>query len=298
MNIFDIETEASRLRLILLKPIPARNKLLHLHNFFTLVENNGSVNLLESYLLEFAVTYTNLVADFDIKGTDPDLLQSIISQAEKLSSIFPEPANKSTLDAGIDQLRLRYEQLINIMNGGRTADKPDSLYMPLLIKDTDSVEGNYGLISSLSVQLKPCRDENKFHIIPSGLESDPSLKEQAADSLGNALRITAQYTKHKQKYWEIYIDFENKQGEYTGSSFGMLLVLKLVEEILRFYDSSTKIFSKSSAALSGQVDTRGNIPSLSEDIIRKKTRVVFYSDSPLFIVPEDDCLLQKTRSGS
>ena len=160
--------------------------------------------------------------------------------------------------------------------------------MPLLIKDTDSVEGNYGLISSLSVQLKPSIEENKSHIIPSGLESDPSLKVQAADSLANALRITAQYTKHKQKYWEIYIDFENKQGEYTGSSFGMLLVLKLVEEILRFYDSSTKIFSKSSAALSGQVDTGGNIPSLSEDIIRKKTRVVFFSDSPLFIVPEDD----------
>ena len=115
MNIFDIETEALKLRLILLKPIPARNKLLHLHNFFTLVENNGSGNLLESYLLEFAVSYTNLVADFDVKGTDPELLQIIIRQAEKLSGIFPEPANKSTLDAGIEKLKLRYEQLINIM---------------------------------------------------------------------------------------------------------------------------------------------------------------------------------------
>ena len=190
-------------------------------------------------------------------------------------------------ESSLSILQEKYNNLKAVLSGKESGERP-CICLPLLQGGNEKFENDYGVLSTLSVQIKPVENADNFHIIPGTGEPDPLLREQAENSLVNAVRIAGRFTKIKNKFWDVYIDFENKTGEYTGTSFGVLLVLKLVEEILRFYDSPIKIFSNTLAAITGAVDEDGSIPALSKDIISAKTKIVFFSGIKQFIIPEDD----------
>lgn len=287
MDILALETEASKLRINLLKKNSDRGKLYHLYSFFDLILQHDSRNAVESYLLEFTSQYCGLISKASFRGVDPAVVNAVLAQVQRIKELYPE-ADRDIINNSVDILQKEYDNLVSILDGSNVNAPVKRMDLPLLEKGNISFEGDYGYLSTLNVKLAHRTDENKFHIIPGSGEPDAALKKQVDDSLSNALRIAGNYVKVRHLYWDVYIDFENKSGEYSGSSFGMLVVVKLVEELLRYYDSPVKIFSNSASALTGTVDDKGNIPSLSNDIIAQKTKTVFYSDTEVFIIPEDD----------
>ncbi len=287
MNILLLETEASRLRISLLKKISHREKLFHLYLFFDLLLKYDSHNAVESYLLEFTSQYCSVISNVSFRGVDPAVVNAVLTQLQRVIELYPEE-DKDIINNSIIYLQKEYHYLLSVLNGSNKTTPVKRMVLPLLEKGSISFEGDYGYLSTLSVKLTPRSDESKFHIIPGRGEPDSELKQQADNSLTNALRIAGNYVKVKHRFWDVYIDFENKSGEYSGSSFGMLLVVKLVQELLSYYDSPVKIFSYSASAVTGAVDEKGNIASLSTEIIAQKTKTVFYSDTEAFILPEDD----------
>ena len=286
MDILHLETEASKLRIKLLKTIPARNKLFILYSFFHLLLEEKNRNIAESYILEFGKTYFDLISKIDLAGIHPEVVKVIIEQSKQILSAYPEDDSPYLL-SNVSSLEEKNKRLNAVLEGSESVGNA-VVSLPLLQKESEKFEDDYGVLSTLSVQVKPVSGENKFHIIPGRGEPDAELKQQAENSLVNALRIAGKYAKIKHSIWDVYIDFENKTGEYSGSSFGALLVLKLVEEILRYYDSPTKIFSNAPAAITGAVDKHGSIPSLTPDIVAVKTKIIFFSGVKQFIIPEDD----------
>jgi hypothetical protein len=286
MDILHLETEASKLRIKLLKTIPARNKLFFLYSFFRILLEEKNRNIAESYILEFGKTYFDLISKIDLAGIHPKVVEVIIEQSKQLLAAYPEDDSPYPASC-ISSLEEKNKKLSAFLEGGVSVGTA-VVSLPLLQKESEKFEDDYGVLSTLSVQVKPVSGENKFHIIPGRGDPDAELKQQAENSLVNALRIAGRHAKIKHSSWDVYIDFENKTGEYSGSSFGALLVLKLVEEILRYYDSPTKIFSNVPAAITGAVDKQGNIPSLTPDIVAVKTKIIFFSDVKQFIIPEDD----------
>ncbi len=288
MDILHLETEASKLRIKLLKTIPPRNKLFLLYTFFQLLLEEKNRNIAESYLLEFGNQYFDLLSRIEVSGLKSALINDIIRQSKQVQAVYPGD-DKAFPESHISILEKKYQNLMEVLSGHDSIETPCT-FLPLLQKESQKFDDDYGVMSTLSVQIKPVAEENKFHILPGQGEPDAGLIKQAQSSLVNAVRIAKRYTKIKHQYWDVYIDFENKTGEYRGSSFGVLLVLKLAEEILRFYDSPTKIFSNISAALTGALDEDGNIPPLTKEIIDVKTKIVFFSRIRQFIIPEEDFL--------
>ena len=286
MDILHLETEASKLRIKLLKTIPARNKLFFLYSFFHLLLEEKNRNIAESYILEFGKTYFDLISKIDLAGIHPKVIEVIIEQSKHLLEAYREDDSSNPASC-VSSLEEKYKRINAVLEGSVSVGTA-AVSLPLLQKESEKFEDDYGVLSTLSVQVKPASGENKFHIIPGRGEPDAELKQQAENSLVNALRIAGRHAKIRHSSWDVYIDFENKTGEYSGSSFGALLVLKLVEEILRYYDSPTKIFSNAPAAITGAVDKQGNIPSLTPDIVAVKTKIIFFSDVKQFIIPEDD----------
>ncbi len=286
MDILHLETEASRLRIKLLKTIPLRNKLFLLYSFFHLLLEEKNRNIAESYLLEFGNLYFELISRIEVYGINPCLADKILDQSKQVLSVYSGD-DKLFPESCISVLQQKYSNFSDVLSGSNAEEHP-FVCLPLLQSESETFEEDYGVISTLNVQIKPGGTENKFHIIPGRGEPDAGLKEQANNSLVNAVRIAGKFIKIKNKFWDVYIDFENKTGEYSGSSFGVLLVLKLVEEILRFYDSPTKILSNTSAALTGAVSYDGSIPPLTKDIISLKTKIVFFSGIKKFVIPEED----------
>ncbi len=286
MDILHLETEASKLRIKLLKTIPTRDKLFLLYSFFHILLVEKNKNIAESYILEFGAQYLDLVTKIEVSGMNPGRTEDIIKQAKQVLAVYPGE-DKSFPESCISLLEEKYKDLKAVLSGTESGTLP-CVCLPLLQGEREKFEEDYGVLSTLSVQIKPGDKGNKFHIIPGRGEPPSELREQAENSLVNAVRIAGRFIKIKHSFWDVYIDFENKIGEYSGSSFGVLLVLKLVEEFLRFYDSPIKIFSNTSAALTGAVDKLGNIPSLTKDIVSAKTKIVFFSGISQFIIPEED----------
>ncbi len=291
MDILHLETEASKLRIRLLKTIPPRNKLFLLYTFFRLLLKERNRNIAESYFLEFGSQYFSLVSKIEVTGVNPALVEGIIKQSKQVLTVYPGE-NLTNPESCINTLEENYKKLVAALSDGDFAET-SSPYLPLLLRESEKFDDDFGILSTLSVQVKPVDDEDKFHIIPRSGEPDAEITNQAKNSLFNAVRIAGSFTKIKHKYWDVYIDFENKTGEYTGSSFGVLLVLKLVEEILRFYDSHTKIYSNISAALTGAVNNDGNVPPLDEKIASVKTKIVFFSDIKQFVIPQEDYIFSR-----
>ncbi len=286
MDILHLETEASKLRIKLVKTTPPRNKIFLLYSFFQLLLDEKNRNIAESYLLEFDSQYYHLLSRIEVTGINPALIEAILKQSIQVLPLSPVE-NKTSCEASISILKVKFEKLTAVLSGENSSEDV-CVCLPLLQKEGEKFDRDYGILSTLGVQVKPVEGNSKFHIIPGRGEPEPELKLQVENSLVNALRIAGKYTKIKHSSWDVYIDFENKTGEYKGSSFGVLLVLKLVEEILRFYDPPTKIYSDVSAALTGTVNEDGTVPPLTKDIIAAKTKIVFFSAVRQFIIPEDD----------
>ena len=288
MDILQLETEASKLRIYLLKNKLQRHKLFLIHSFFKTLLEESSKNIIESYLLEFIDNYTRYLSALDISGLNPVLIELIIKQAEIIDSNYLDEKTNLNLKTSILYLKAKYFSLIDILNGKEMTHPNKDISFPLLEIEPDKIDVDYGMLGTISVQLKPNLSDNRFHIIPGNEEPDEMLKDQVENALNNAIKIASKYTKLKHNYWEIYIDFGLKSACYSGNSFGVLLVLKLVEEILRYYDSPTKILSNTSAAFTGSVDKNGYTKTLSKDIITQKIKIIFYSGTKIFVLPDDD----------
>ncbi len=288
MDILYLETEASKLRIHLLKNPSQRNKLFLIYFFFNTLLNETDRNVTESYILEFIGNYSELLSSVNISGAKPDIIENLIKQAKKISDDFMNAEYKVNLMTSIETLTNKFNDLISILNGNETDVMAEGISLPLLEKGVRAAEDDYGILGTLSVQIKPNKTENKFHVIPSNQELNAIVKNQINYALINAIRIASEYTKLKYEFWEVYIDFEIKSGEYSGNSFGMLLVLKLVEEFLRLYDAPIKVLSNSYIVLTGAVNNSGIVSSLTKEIISQKIKIVFYSGMKIFVLPDDD----------
>ena len=288
MDILHLESEASKLRIHLLKNKLQRNRLFLIYNFFGQLLKESDKNIIESYLLEFISTYSNLLSAINISGLKPHVTEDLIMQAEYIGKNFLTAEQKSRLKNSLADLKQRFINLLFFLDGNDKLSSASPICLPLIEKSAEAVFDDYGILASLSVQIKPNSSADNFHVNPSNGEPDPVLKDQLNSALMNAIRIAGEYLKFKHSFWDIYIDFEVKSVEYNGASFGLILVLKLVEEFLRFYDSPTKIKSNTGIALTGAVNNNGNIPGLTNEIISQKTKIVFYSRVKIFVLPVED----------
>ncbi len=288
MDILQIETEASKLREKLSKTNSLRITLLQIFIFYKILLKEDHKNAIESYLLEFIDVYSKLLSLIDISGLHPSLTAELLNQASNIEENYISGERKILLNNSIIVVKEKNEQLNEALKGNEYNHSNVTVSFPLIQKGLEIFKNDFGLLGSLSVQLKPNKSGNNYHVIPSNYELDPLLNKQIEDALKNAVRIAGNYIKIKDNYWDVYVDFGNTLAEYSGNSFGLTLVLYLVEELLRFYDSPTKIISNSNLVLTGAVDNYGKVPSLSKEIIQQKTKIVFYSTSKIFVIPEDD----------
>ena len=81
------------------------------------------------------------------------------------------------------------------------------------------------------------------------------------------------------------MQFNNRRGDYIGDSLGAAMTLFFLEELLNFYDSAYRITAVDKIAITGGVSVDGRMKPVSDNIIQKKTAIIFYSDISTFVVP-------------
>jgi len=145
-----------------------------------------------------------------------------------------------------------------------------------------------GLLETISVHLRRTKETGKFIIVPSGKELEKRLMDQVKISWEAAIEKSKKYLRKKTDRLEVVIRFDKRLGYYTGDSLGTALAILFLEEILKFYNSPVIINKNSVVAITGGMDKDANILPVSEEIIKEKIEVVFYSGINLFVVPKPD----------
>ena len=287
--ILHIENKRSELIEFLEELNSKRAKLFYLYNFLSVLFTSGNKQLINSYLSEFIDDYFDLVAAFDPFCIDPKLTENIISQSyEVLNYRSPASAKEQYTDS-INSLEQKLNDLKKYLSGGGESISQGRFYFPLL-EENQNIQNNFrfGLIESVSVQIKKADDKNSFNIIPSERELEQRIKHQVETSWNLAVAYAAKHIRKLSPYHDVIISFDNKSGIVEGNSSGAALTLTFIKELLKLYNASIFFTTPADTAYTGGQDTDGIITSVSGEIIKAKTEAVFFSGIKTFALPALD----------
>ena len=181
------------------------------------------------------------------------------------------------------------EKLHKILNGERTKINESKAYFPLLEEDAIKETGHsIGILESVTIKVHSAKKENKFIIVPSEKDIEEKISEQVKQSWLNAMKIAIKYVRRIHPHHEVIISFDKKAGFCKGNSLGTALTLAFIEEIFKTYNSPVAIKVGDGIAFTGGMNELGIVTNTSDEIIKQKTELIFFSNISLLIVPKNE----------
>jgi hypothetical protein len=283
MNVFQIEQFRLKLHEEISEAASVNVRICLIYNFFEsllLLPASAAV----SYYHEFLSTYLNLLQKYEAFYKKPEQTENIISQLKNLSLRFEDSDEIRNVISSLDYKLLQLQRSLTQYSSSTQINR---VSFPVLEK-SPLQDLQYGFLETLSVEIKKSSAADVFLIIPSEQEIDNKLLEQINISWQVALNVLRRYFRRIHKNHKIIISFDNRLGSYVGSSLGTALTLAFIEELFSFYNANRVIKTEGSSAFSGSLDIDGSIVSVSNEIIAKKTEIIFFSGVQKFIIPEPD----------
>ncbi len=290
MDVINIENKRSKLNDLLSSSSSPRERVLITAEYFDSLIASNDNNIIESYAIEFIEPFIASLYYYNPSGINPALTGKLIDICEKLSGFDCIIPFKERLNSALDRIKYELSVLKQSLNGIKNRTTTNGrFYIPVIEETTEESGLKLGLLESISVSLKKSKDKGKFVIVPSGKELEQRLIEQVKTSWNVALNEAKKYLKKRSiDELDVIINFDKRYGYYTGDSLGTALTVLFLEEILNYYNSPIVISKNSIAALTGGIDEEGNVKPVSNEIIKQKTGIVFFSDAGLFVVPKQD----------
>ena len=285
MDLFELEQK----RIGILQNIDAwtsnHRKLFYLYDFFELVLSTQNIAAISAFITEFLEDYSSLLLKTEPLFYHPKYYKNVLDQAVKINELKLDQVNLDLAES-IEIFKAKYEELISTLNGIKNEGIENKISFPVL-EISNNKHTPLGFLESLTVIIKKSNSD-KFIIIPSNSTLEKKLENQIKISWSIAINYTKKYVKRKLSFHEVIIQFDKKAGIYTGDSLGIILTLTFIEQLLNYYNSDYIFYLNPKAALSGGISEDEIVTNLSNEITTKKTEIVFYSDSELFVIPKGD----------
>jgi len=284
VQILELEEKYSELKSDLSGQISRRTKLLKISGYLGVALSNPISQLVEPYIVEFIPDFLKSIHDIEIRGLNPELLQSLNEQIQKLKALNLSDIDFTEIEKAVEVLKGKIDLLNDWINNKNISSKNAKVFFPLLERIDDSLGTGY--LESVSIVIK--NSEQKFHISPADLENDEQLEKQVQLCFKKATEYCKQYIKHIKTSHTVYLHFENRLGILTGNSLGAALTLSFIETILKHYNSPIILKINNCVAITGGIDPSSKIISTSKTIIEAKVETVFFSDVQIFCIPKID----------
>lgn len=291
MDVLKIESFRSELLSVLENSDSRRLKLKRISEFFELLLECESHQIINSYLLEFIPQYVDYLKNYSPFGVKPEFTQSILSSNAKLEEISVLGQFIEGLRFLDEQLERNYVYLTKILEGRETDQiKDNKVLFPVIENEEGKTEGTIviGAIDSLTVKISKTTNMDRFLVVPSEREGDKILQKQIDLAWYNAKQESKKYVDQIGRYHEVIISFDEHLGFYRGDSFGAALTIALIGEMLKLYNSKTVLTPIERIVFTGGINEKGEISQVTKEYIEKKLEIVFYSDCKVFAVPKTD----------
>lgn len=225
----------------------------------------------------------------DVWGIEPEKTKKILAQLKEVAELSITADNLPILKSEIERIEKQLEKLERILSGededkDEDEDNEHKAFFPII--DEGVTEGFYGIIESVTVRINKAFESDKFIIVPSEKEIEKKILEQCKRSWFVALDLSRAYIKKPYKHHEVIISFDKREGFYEGNSLGTALTLSFLEQLLKFYNPVYVINIKKRSAFTGGVNESGRVLTTGEEIIKRKTSAIFFSDLNTFVFPK------------
>jgi len=256
-------------------------------DFFDSLFEFENKNLIQSYLLEYMDLYLTSASQYDFHFIPPVQLRKSIELSEKIyeSKLLPN-YNNSFLQI-IEKISLQLDLLQKKLNGEDEFQQTNEIFFPALEESEQSGE-RFGMLESINITITASSVKEIFIVDPAENEIEQKLNEQIKISFQLAKDYLLKQKKRINPHHKVIIQFENRFGYYLSNSLGVVLTIKMIEELLQFYNTPFAVKIPQVVAATGGMNNKGEILSVSKDLIKQKTRVVFFSSADILIVPKDD----------
>lgn len=287
LNVLELESLRSELIDKTLNTSSNDLRLSLYQKYFEKILSLNNSNFEEAYLKEFLDDYIDCIKKYDVWGNEPGVTKKLFELKNNISSRAFAKEQNATLDIEVKRIELQWIKQTSILNGDDLEDKEiHKAFFPLI--DNESPADFYGTVESVTVRISKAVDIDKFILVPSEKEIEKRILEQCRNSWLLALDISKKYVKKPYKFHEVIIGFDKKEGFYEGNSLGTALTISFLEEILKFYNPTYLIKLIEKSAFTGGVAEGGEILNTSENIIKRKVALIFFSKINSFVIPKSE----------
>lgn len=290
MNILSIENARNELISFLENTSSRRLKAKRISEFFSLLIEQKSYSLIESYLLEFLPKYLDYLKTYSPIGINPEFTQSIIHINSKLIEVVELTEYKEKLSQINNDVEDKLFSLNKVLSGEQVGLSEERKAFFPLIEDEEgrSINQTIGAVDSITIKISRAKDKDKFIVVPSEHEKDKKLEEQIHVCWIKAKDYCKRHVKKLTDCHEVIISFDGNLGIYRGESLGAALTIAIIEEMLKYYNSQTVLVPVSNVAFTGGILESGKVNKVSKDIVEKKVEICFYSNCKILAVPKED----------
>lgn len=286
VNLVEIEVESERLTRLLADSNSNRLLLFAISDFFETLLQTKNKTILDAYLPQYINVYKKCLNTFDPFFISPIATEKAIETAKLICKAIDVNEDKNFITEQINSIEIKSNELNKELTGNNSKELK-GLYFPVLEQEIIQSKETFGLLESLTVQIRKAKNETKFLVIPSELHLEQKIQQQIDNSWLKAIDFLKENKiKIPEKNYEVLIAFDLKEGIIIGNSLGIVLSISFIQELLKYYTSSLIVNSKDNIALTGGLDDSGKIVSTSKEIIRIKTDIVFYSSIKIFCIPK------------
>ena len=294
MNPFLIEQNRIEL-LSLLPSVFGRTKFRILFDYYLLLFNSNSQEIISAYSIEFIDEFILELKKISSFYHPPEKTEYVIRLLERMISAPCLLSYRNILEDQSSRIKKELIELENILVGNN-CPVSQKLHYPLiesfgLINSDDT----FGILETVRVRISRSKEKNSFVFIPSHSKIDEELQKQTEISFNLALEFLRNKNKLVDNYHEVLIYFENRSAFYSGNSLGIILTIGFIEVLTDFYNLPFLLKINRNIASTGGLNEQGLVTGVSGDIIQKKLETVFFSPSELFVIPKQDELAASVK---
>jgi hypothetical protein len=288
LDILDLENK----RIILIQNLETwtsnRIKLFYLYDYFQTILGFNNYNFSEAFITEFIDKYIYLLLNTNPFYLHPKYFEQIINQADHLIKTKLFESYESQFLEAAKIFSNKIELLKKSLSGSFKIFDDQKIKFPLLETSEKKNILLSGFLETITTSVKKSKDKNSFIIVPSGANIETKLEKQISISWEIALTYSKKYAKRISDFHEVIIQFDQKAGNYSGNSLGTALTISFIGELLLLYNAEYLVKIKPGITITGGIDENQKIIEVSDDIVSKKTEILFYSTENTFVVPKKD----------
>lgn len=264
------------------------SKFLLIVKFYEFIIQIGTAPIYESYILELLENYLLFASNYTPFFASPKQTEKVLEQLNYLITLPFLSESKNRMEILFEQISDKYGALLEILEGKGALNTSNKPFFPILEIKNGNCNDCTGFNDSATMDISIHKNKDVFIIIPSEVEIEERILQQVKTSFYIALKLVKSRHRIKNKFHKIIIQFDLRNGYYTGDSLGTALTIGFIEKLLSLYNTQYLVKIKSGITFTGGIDENGNIKRVTDEIISKKMELIFFSDTGTFIIPEED----------